>query len=92
MSIGFTSVCSIDLTIKRHYDLAMSKNFEDIKARIRGFYKGMGLSQIASVTGVKRTTLADIYSENWNPTLATLEKLLAPIPEGWKPAPRQKAS
>lgn len=66
----------------------MNMNLNDIKARIRSFYNGMGVSQIAGVTGLKRSTLADMRTDTWNPTAATLEKLLAPIPEGWSPAER----
>ena len=53
--------------------------------RIKAFYAGLGPAQIAKIAGLAdHTSLRSYKDPKWNPTLKTVEKLMAPIPEDWE--------
>ena len=67
----------------------MKTSMHEIKQTVRAFYGGMSKRQIARLTGLSGHQVLGNYEDDaWNPSSDTLEKLLAPIPEGW----RRKAS
>ena len=61
--------------------------------RIRRFaeVKGWGKTRFATEAGLSDTVLRDFDKDDWNPTLATLQKLEAIIPEDFDVAPEDDA-
>lgn len=56
-------------------------------ARVRAWRQAMGWApyRFATAAGVSEATLRGIDSEDWNPTVRTLERLEAVIPSDWQP-------
>ncbi len=68
-------------------------------ARLRAWAsaKGWTKSRFAGEAGLVDTTLRNFHAPSWNPTVETLEKLEAVIPDGWQPGdrvpqPKEKAA
>ena len=64
-----------------------SPSTDQVIARVRAFMAAQGWSsgQYARAAGLRDSTLRFMASPDWNPTVETLRKLEAPIPEGWQP-------
>ena len=59
--------------------------YDPYKSRILAYYAGLPKTEISRMAGLSDPSVLNKYGkEDWNPTLKTLQKLSAPIPQGWK--------